>query len=31
MYVALVLIVLATLYRVLPTLDLGLANFSPIM
>jgi uncharacterized membrane protein YfcA len=31
MYVALALIVLATLYRLLPTLDLGLANFSPVM
>lgn len=28
---ALVLIIVATLYRVLPTLDLGLSNFSPIM
>ena len=31
MYVAIVLIVLATLYRLLPTMDLGLANFSPVM
>jgi hypothetical protein len=31
MYVAIVLIVLATLYRLLPTLDLGLSNFSPVM
>ena len=29
--VAIVLIVFATLYRVLPTLDLGLSNFSPVM
>ena len=31
MFVALVLILLATLYRLLPTLDLGLSNFSPVM
>ena len=31
MPVAIVLIVLATLYRLLPTLDLGLSNFSPVM
>lgn len=31
MPVALVLIILATLYRVLPTLDPGLSNFSPVM
>ena len=31
MPVALFLIVLATLYRLLPTLDLGLSNFSPVM
>lgn len=31
MVVALVLILLATLYRLLPTLDLGLSNFSPVM
>ncbi|MEI6105538.1 MAG: DUF6580 family putative transport protein [Opitutae bacterium] len=31
MLVALVLIILATLYRVLPTLDPGLSNFSPVM
>ncbi|MDB6115362.1 MAG: hypothetical protein JWQ62_2307 [Lacunisphaera sp.] len=31
MAVALILIVLATLYRVLPTLNLGLSNFSPVM
>ena len=31
MAVALLLIVLATLYRVLPTLNLGLSNFSPVM
>ena len=31
MLVALILIILATLYRVLPTLDLGLSNFSPVM
>jgi hypothetical protein len=31
MLVALLLIVLAALYRILPTMDLGLANFSPVM
>jgi hypothetical protein len=31
MLVAFLLIVLATLYRLLPTLDLGLSNFSPVM
>ena len=31
MFVALILTVLATLYRLLPTLDLSLANFSPVM
>ena len=31
MPVAVILIVLATLYRLLATVDLGLANFSPIM
>lgn len=31
MRVALVLIVLATLYRLLPTVDMSLANFSPVM
>lgn len=31
MRVALVLIVLATLYRLLPTMDFTLANFSPVM
>jgi hypothetical protein len=31
MYVALVLIVLATVYRLLPTMDLALSNFSPVM
>lgn len=31
MLVALLLIVLAALYRILPTLDMGLANISPVM
>ena len=31
MYVAVILIVLATLYRLLPTVDLSLSNFSPVM
>lgn len=31
MIVALILIVLATLYRLLPTVDMSLANFSPVM
>lgn len=31
MYVAVILIVLATLYRLLPTMDMALANFSPVM
>jgi hypothetical protein len=31
MRTAIVLIVLATLYRLLPTLDLSLSNFSPVM
>ena len=31
MLVAIILIVLAALYRVLPTMDMALANFSPIM
>jgi len=31
MYVAVILIVLATLYRLLPTVDLTLSNFSPVM
>ncbi|MSU46829.1 MAG: hypothetical protein EXS42_06840 [Lacunisphaera sp.] len=31
MRTAVILIVLATLYRLLPTLDLGLSNFSPVM
>jgi hypothetical protein len=31
MPVAIILIILAALYRILPTLDLGLSNFSPVM
>jgi len=31
MSVAVILILLAALYRLLPTLDLGLSNFSPVM
>jgi len=31
MPVAIILILIATLYRLLPTLDLGFSNFSPIM
>ena len=31
MRTALILIVLATLYRLLPTLDMSLSNFSPVM
>lgn len=31
MRIALILIVLATLYRLLPTMDLSLSNFSPVM
>ncbi len=31
MYVAIILIVLAALYRLLPTVDLSLSNFSPVM
>jgi hypothetical protein len=31
MFVAIILIVLAALYRLLPTVDLSLANFSPVM
>ena len=31
MLIALILIVLATLYRLLPTMDLGLSNISPVM
>lgn len=31
MLVAVILILLAALYRVLPTMDLGLSNFSPVM
>lgn len=31
MSVAVILIIPATLYRLLPTLDLGLSNFSPVM
>lgn len=31
MVVAVILIVLAALYRILPTLDMGLSNFSPVM
>lgn len=31
MLVAVLLILLATLYRVLPTMDMSLANFSPVM
>jgi len=31
MYVAVILIVLAALYRLLPTVDLSLSNFSPVM
>ena len=31
MIVAVVLIVLATLYRLLPTMDMALSNFSPVM
>lgn len=31
MKVAVILIILASLYRLLPTLDLGLSNFSPVM
>jgi hypothetical protein len=31
MLVAIILIILATLYRLLPTMDMALANFSPVM
>lgn len=31
MQVAVILIILAALYRLLPTMDLGLSNFSPVM
>ena len=31
MRTAIILIVLATLYRLLPTVDLSLSNFSPVM